>query len=112
MNIRSFIIHENGTATFLNDDGTVSTLSAPLLHQLREQIEGLFFRDRIRFIIDEYDGDTISMGSYDGTVDEFINEVVDWFQQSIDEGRTISDDEIQTAVLDIADTYGIRIDDD
>ena len=111
MAIKSLTVNSDRSITLIDDTGDIISMSSALAGVLREQLAKIDVRDAIRYTVEDYDGDMISLGSFDGTTDEFIDEVFSVFEDEIEVGNYPNEDTIQEAVLDTADSYGIRIDD-
>ena len=96
--------------TIEKDDGSSLILSHEEIRSLYFQIKDDYLREDILYNVESYDGDVIALGSYDGTVDEFVDEVHCKLEDAISRGDYISEDDVQDAILDLAESYGIRID--
>lgn len=111
MAIKNLTVNSDRSVTLIDDLGNVVSMSSALAGILREQLAKMDVRDAIRYAVEDLDGDTISLGSFDGTTEEFIDEVFSLFDNDIEFGNYPNEDSIQEAVLDTAESYGIRIDD-
>lgn len=111
MAIKSLTVNADRSVTLTTDTGEVLSMSSALAGILREQLMKHDVRDAIRYVCEDYDGDAISLGSLDMTEEEFYDEVFSCFEEEIECGNYPTEDAIQDAVLDTADSYGIRIDD-
>jgi diacylglycerol kinase family enzyme len=109
--IKNLTVNTDRSVTLTTDTGDILTMSSALAGILREQYAKHDVRDAIRYVCEDADGDTIALGSFDGTVDEFIDEVFSTFEDDIECGVYPSEEAIEDAVLDTANTYGICIDD-
>ena len=109
--IKSVTVNSDRSVTLVTGTGDVLSMSSALAGILREQYMKHDVRDAIRYACEDADGDTISLGSFDGTTNEFIDEVFSTFENGIECGVYPSKTDIEDAVLDTADSYGIRIDD-
>lgn len=110
MAIKNLTVNSDRSVTLIDDIGNIISMSSALAGVLREQLAKMDVRDAIRYTVEDYDGDAISLGSFDGTTDEFIDEVFSTFEDEIEFGNYPSEDEIQCAVIDTAESYGICID--
>jgi len=110
MAIKNLTVNTDRSVTLIDDLGNIISMSSALAGILREQLAKLDVRDAIRYKLEDLDGDTIALGSFDGTTDEFIEEVFSSLEEEIEYGNYPNDDDIEEAVLDTADSYGIRID--
>jgi len=110
MAIKNLTVNDDRSVTLVDDVGNIISMSSALAGILKEQLLQMDVRDMIRYTVEDYDGDAISLGSFDGTTDEFVDEVYSTFENDIDFGNYPTEDAIQEAVLDTADSYGIRID--
>lgn len=110
MNIKNLTVNPDRSVTLTTDTGEILSMSSALAGVLKEQLAKHDVRDAIRYTIEDYDGDVIALESFDGTTEEFVEEVFDRFEEEIEYGNYPTDDDIQEAVLDTADDYGIRID--
>lgn len=111
MKVKSLTVNRDYSVTLVMEDGSICSMLAAQAGILREQYEKLSVRDAIRYALDDLDGDQIALGSYDGTTDEFIDEVFASFEDEIECGNHPDDDAIQDAIIDLANDYGILIDD-
>lgn len=111
MAIKSLTVNTDRSVTLVTDTGDILSMSSALAGVFKEQIMKRDVLDIIRYTCEDYDGEFISLGSLDITFDEFIDEVFHTFDNEIDFGNYPSIDDIEEAVLDTADDYGIRIDD-
>lgn len=110
MTIKSLTLNPDRSVTLIDDAGTVAVMDSALAGVLKEQLMKMDVRDSIRYTIQDNDGDSISMGSFDGTEDDFIDEVFSSFEYDIECGNYPDMETIQNAVIDVADSYGICID--
>ena len=111
MAIKNLTVNRDHSVTLVDDLGNIHSMSASLAGILREQLVKMEVRDAIRYTMEDYDGDAISLGSLDMTEEEFIEEVFSTFEEEIEVGNYPNENDIQEAVLDTADMYGICIDD-
>lgn len=111
MAIKSLTVNTDRSVTLVTDTGDILSMSSALAGVLREQLMKQDVRDSIRYTCEDYDGDCISLGSLDMTEEEFYDEVFSRFEEEIEYGNYPTEDDIQEAVLDTAEDYGIRIDD-
>lgn len=111
MAIRNLTVNTDRSVTLVDDHGNIISMSSALAGVLREQLAKMDVRDCIRYTVEDYDGDVIALGSFDGTAEEFIDEVFSTFEEEIELGNYPSEDSIQEAVIDTAESYGICIDD-
>ena len=109
--IKSATLNSDRSVTLVTTTGDILSMSSAIAGALSQQIAKQDVRDAIRYTCEDYDGDAISLGSFDGTTEDFIEEVFYRFEDEIEYGNYPTEDDIQNAVLDIADEYGIRIDD-
>lgn len=112
MAIKNLTVNTDRSVTLIDDIGNIISMSPALAGILREQMAKMDVRDAIRYAVEDLDGDTISLGSFDGTTEDFIEEVYSVFDNEIDFGNYPDDDAIQNAVIDTANDYGILIPDD
>lgn len=110
MTIKNVTVNRDHSVTLVDDTGNVISMSASLTGVLREQLVKMEVRDNIRYTMEGYDGDFISLCSLDITEDEFIEEVFSTFEEEIEVGNYPNENDIQEAVLYTADLYGICID--
>ena len=109
--IKSATLNADYSVPIVTETGDILSMSSALAGVLHEQYMKQSTRDAIRYACEEADGDTISLGSFDGTTDEFVDEVFSMFDNDIDFGVYPTEDAIEDAVLDTANSYGILIDD-
>ena len=110
MAIKSLTVNTDRSVTLIDDLGNIISMSSALAGVLREQLAKHDVRDAIRYTVEDLDGDWISMGSFDGTEEEFIDEIFSCFEEEIEVGNYPSEEYIKEIILDTADSYGIRID--
>lgn len=110
MTIKSLTVYPDRSVALIDDSGNIIAMPSALAGVLKEQLMKMDVRDSIRYTIEDYDGDAISLGSFDGTTEEFIDEVFSLFDNEIEFGNYPNEDSIQEAVLDTAKSYGICID--
>lgn len=111
MTIKSLTVNKDRSVTITTDTGEIMSMSSALAGVMREQLAKMDVREAIRYACEDYDGDVISLGSLDMTEEEFYDEVFSSFEEEIEYGNYPTEDDIQEAVLNTADSYGIRIDD-
>ena len=111
MAIKSLTVNTDRSVTLVTDTGDILSMSSALAGILREQLAKHDVRDAIRYACEDFDGDSISLGSLDMTEEEFYSEVFSRFEEEIEYGNYPTQDDIEDAVLDTAEDYGIRIDD-
>lgn len=109
--IKSVTVNSDRSVTLVTATGDVLSMSSALAGILHEQYTKRNVLDAIRYACEDADGDTIALGSFDGTTDEFIYEVFSTFEDDIECGVYPSEDDIENAVIDTANCYGICIDD-
>ena len=109
--IKSLTVNTDRSVTLVTTTGDILSMSSALAGVLREQLMKQDVRDNIRYTCEDYDSDCISLGSLDMTEEEFYDEVFSRFDEEIEYGNYPTKDDIQEAVLDTAEDYGIRIDD-
>lgn len=110
MAIKNLTVNSDRSVTLVDDLGNIISMSSALAGILREQLAKRDVRDAIRYTMEDYDGDVISLGSLDMTEEEFAEEVFSTLEEEIELGNYPSEDTIQEAVLDTAQSYGIYID--
>ena len=110
INIKSVTVNDDRSVTLVTESGNYLAMSSALAGVLREQLMKHDVRDAIRYTSEDYDGDVIALGSLDMTEEEFYDEVFSRFEEEIEYGNYPTEDDIQDAVLDTAEDYGIRID--
>lgn len=110
MAIKNLTVNSDRSVTLVDDLGNIISMSSALAGVLREQLAKRDVRDAIRYTMEDYDGDAISLGSLDMTEEEFAEEVFSTLEEEIELGNYPSEDTIQEAVLDTAQSYGIYID--
>lgn len=111
MAIKNLTVNTDRSVTMIDEHGDIISLPSALACILHQQMQKLDVRDAIRYAVEDADGDTISLGSFDGTDDEFIDEVFSTFEDEVEYGNYPSEDSIQDAIIDTAESYGICIDD-
>ena len=110
MAIKSLTLNNDRSVTLTDDLGNIISMSSALAGVLYEQMTKRNVRDAIRYATEDADGDTIALGSFDGTIDEFVDEVFSTFEEEIGYGNYPSEEAIADAITDTADSYGICID--
>ena len=109
--IKNLTVNTDRSVTLVTDTGDIISMSSALAGVLREQYAKHDVRDAIRYACEDMDGDSISLGSLDMTEEEFYDEVFSMLEEEIELGNYPSEDTIQDAILDTAESYGICIDD-
>ena len=110
MAIKNLTVNADRSVTLVDDIGNIISMSSALAGVLREQLAKIDVRDAIRYTTRDCDGDEISLGSFDGTEDDFVEEVFSTFEEEIELGNYPTEKAIHEAVIDTADSYGICID--
>ena len=99
---------------FQRDDGTTVTLSYMDVNCIEHLLDLENVKSDISDIVDDYDGEYISIGSLDMTREEFEQEVFDLLNDRMQDGYYNGDrpsyDTIEDVVMDTARDYGIEID--
>lgn len=99
----------NGRYVINRDDGSEISLTcneASLLinycgkEGLRQQIN-----DQLDDVINNDDCD---LEKYNGTREEFVQEVFECFEDEIDYGNSVDDDEISNKIYDLVNEYGLN----
>jgi len=109
--IANLTVNTDRSVTLTTDTGDILTMSSALAGVFREQYVKRDVRDAIRYACADMDGDDISLGSFDGSEDDFVEEVFSSFEEEIEYGNYPNEDDIKNAIIDTADAYGICIDD-
>ena len=111
MTIKNLTVNADRSVTMTDALGNIVSIPSALACVLHQQMQKMDVRDAIRYAVADADGDTIAIGSFDGTEEEFVDEVFSTFEDEIEYGNIPSEDAIQDAIIDTASTYGIVIDD-
>lgn len=109
MTIKNLTVNADRSVTMTDELGNIVSMPSALAGVLYEQLSKINVRDAIRNTAEDYDGEWISLGSFDGTTEEFVEEVFSLFDNDIEFGNYPSEEAIQNAVIDTAEDYGIRI---
>ena len=99
----------NGQYVINRNDGTSVSLTcneASLLINFCWK-EGL--RQQIVYSLDEANGDWIDISKYEGTREEFIDEIYEAFEDEIDYGNSVDDDDIDDKIADYATSYDMLL---
>lgn len=99
----------NGQYVINRNDGTSVSLTcneASLLINFCGK-EGL--RQQIEYRLDEANGDWIDISKYEGTREEFIDEIYEAFEDEIDYGNSVDDDDIDDKIADYATSYDMLL---
>lgn len=99
----------NNGYVFETEDGATFFLKSHEISSLKALLDRESLTEDIRYIVEQCDGDTISLGSLDMTVDEFIEEVLDYLDRYTVPDHVPTDEDIERVVLETADQYGIMI---
>ena len=97
------------TYTITRADGTAIELTANEVSLLMNQMQKDTLRERIEDAVNDMDGDTIDMGKYEYTREEFIDEIFVDLEEEIDYGNAVSDDDITDKINDVANFYEMCI---
>lgn len=103
---------DDGSVTIENETGKTFELSEQEARDLRILLQLEDLKVDIHEFVDDYDGEWISIGSYDGTQEEFEDEVYDKLHTSVELGVYPPQECLEKAIFDTAREYGIYIDDD
>ena len=97
----------NGRYVINRDDGSKVVLTcaeASLLVNFCGK-EGL--RQQIDYILSDEEADGLDISRYDGTRDEFIQEVFETLEDEIDCGNSVSEEFIQETIGDLGTSYDL-----
>ena len=101
------IENRNGQYVITRNDGSEVILTcheASLLVNFCGK-EGL--RQQIDYVLSDEEADGLDISLYNGTRDEFIQEVFETLEDEIDYGNSVSDEFIQEIIGDIGKTYDL-----
>ena len=117
MSIKNVTVNRDHSVTMVDDIGNIVSMSSALAGCLKEQLLKMEFRDAITNILDdEIDGGYIDITKYDGTREEFEEEIFSSRKEEIEYGNynVLSDDgeQIREDIQDLVDYYGLEPDDD
>ena len=90
------------------NDGTSITLTC-----IEADLLTTFIRkENLRYMIDdevtEAEEDWLDLSKYEGTRDEFIQEIFEALEDEIDYGNSVSVDSVQDQISDLATFYGLE----
>lgn len=89
-------------------DGTTITLTTIEADMLTTFVR----KENLRYLIDdelaEAEGDWLDMSKYEGTRDEFIQEIFESLEDEIDYGNSVSVGDIQDQISDLATFYKLE----
>lgn len=98
----------NGRYVINRDDGSKVVLTCNEASLLINYCwkEGL--RSQINYQLDDViDNGDCDLEKYDGTREEFIQEVFEYFEDEIDYGNSVDDSEISDKIYDLVTEYGL-----
>lgn len=90
----------------LKDDGTPVVLSCFEAGLLVNFIGKENLRSQIEDRVSEAEADWLDLSNYEGTREDFMQEIFDELEDEIDYGNSVSDDFIDERINDLASFYG------
>lgn len=93
----------------LKDDGTPVVLSINEACLLINFIGKENLRVQIEERTDEAESDWLDLSKYNGTRDEFIQEIYEELEEEIDYGNSVSEEYIDERISDLACFYGLEM---
>lgn len=102
------IAKRNRNYLILKDDGTPVVLTCDEVQLLVNFVGKENLRTQIGYRLEEAEGDWLDLAKYDGTRNEFVQEIFDDLEEEIDCGNSVSDDEIDDRISDLATFYGLE----
>lgn len=103
-----FIRNNDNTFTFKGENRELQ-LSANELSFIVNQFGKVNLREQIEYKANDMNGDTINLELYPYSYEEFIDEIFVDFEDEIDYGNSVSDDDIEEKILDLASFYEMEI---
>ena len=104
---------DDGSVTIENEYGKTFELSEQEARDLRILLQLEDLKVDIHELVEELDGEYISVGSYDGPQEEFEEEVYDHLSGGLEEtGEYPSLEYEEEVIMDLAREYGIEYDED
>ena len=92
----------------LKDDGTPVILTINEVSMLINFVGKENLRANITDQVAEAEQDWLDLSDYPGTRDEFIQEVFEEFEDEIDYGNSVSDDDIYDRIVDFGTFYNLE----
>ena len=90
----------------VKDDGTNTILTCNEVSLLVNFVGKEGLRSQIEDRLSEAESDWLDLSKYEGTREEFMQEIFDELEDEIDYGNSVSDDEVDERIEDTAGFYG------
>ncbi len=98
----------NGRYVINRDDGSEISLTCNEASLLINYCGKEGLRQQINYQLDDViDNGDCDLEKYDGTREEFVQEVFDCFEDEIDYGNSVDDSEISDKIYDLVTKYGL-----
>ena len=98
----------NGRYVINRDDGSEVILTCNEASLLINYCGKEGLRNQIGYQLDDViDNGDCDLEKYDGTREEFIQEVFEYFEDEIDYGNSVDDSEISDKIYDLVTEYGL-----
>lgn len=103
---------DDGSVTIEKETGATFSLSEQEARDLRILLQLEDLKVDIHELVEELDGETIGLGSYDGSTEEFEGEVYARLEDGVQHGMYPDMQYTEDVIISIAKDYGIYIDDE
>lgn len=102
------ITNEDNNYKILKDDGTSVVLTSAEAWALMTFIRKENLRDLIGYEVDDAEEDWLDLSKYDGTRDEFIDEIFSNLEYMIDNGDSVSTEYVYDQIDDLGRFYKLE----
>lgn len=103
---------DNGSVTIEKETGTTFELSEQEARDLKILLQLEDLKVDIHELVEELDGERISIGSYDGTQEEFEAEVYEYLEEGVQHGMYPSYEYLEEVIRDTARSHSVEYDED
>lgn len=103
---------DDGSVTIEKETGATFSLSEQEARDLRILLQLEDLKVDIHELVEELDGEYISVGSYDGTQEEFEAEIYEYLEEGVQHGFYPSYEYIEEVIRDTARSHCIEYDED
>lgn len=103
---------DDGSVTIEKETGATFSLSEQEARDLRILLQLEDLKVDIHELAEELDGEWISLGSYDGSTEEFEAEIYEFLEEGVQHGLYPSYEYIEEVIRDTARSHGIEYDED
>ena len=92
----------------VKDDGTNVVLTCIEAGLLVTYIRKENLRDMIEDQVDSAEDDWLDLSKYEGTRDEFVQEIFDALEDEIDYGNPVTEEQVEDQISDLASLYELE----